>query len=163
MLADKKEEQEVLFKDIIYKRLNVREAELTARAIAQDRARKPLHPNPEFTRIEREFVERLGTRVRIDQREKGGKIIISFFSDEDLQKILDSFGEGKERGAFPVAPPSENEMPFSAEGGEGSVLPQVAPEQEPQFLTAVADEPATPEKNNNDDEEYLYSVKNFTV
>ncbi|MBI3074896.1 MAG: ParB/RepB/Spo0J family partition protein [Parcubacteria group bacterium] len=164
MLADKKEEQDVLFKDIIYKRLNVREAEITARAIAVDRARKPLHQNPEFTRIEREFVERLGTRVRIDQREKGGKIIISFFSDEDLQKILDSFGEGKGKGAYPVAPPSENEMPFSAEGGEGGIPPQamIPAGEEPQFLTAAADESAV-QKKDNDDEDYLYSVKNFTV
>ena len=108
-------------------------------------------------------MERLGTRVRVEQREKGGKIIISFFSDEDLKNILDSFGEGKERGTFPVVPPHEGEMPFSAEDGESVLPPQMAPiQQESQFLTAVADEPVVPKKDN-EDEDYLYSVKNFTV
>lgn len=161
MLTDKKEEQEVLFKDIMYKRLNVREAEITARAIAQDRARKPLHQNPEFTRIEREFVERLGTRVRVEQREKGGKIVISFYSDEDLQHILDSFGEGKVREAFPAVPPSGGGMPFPG-GGENMLPPQMQSpqgESEPtQFLTAAADV-----AKGNDDEDDLYSIKNFTV
>lgn len=161
MLADRREEQEVLFKDIVYKHLNVREAEMTARAIAQDRARKPLHQNPEFTRIEREFVERLGTRVRVEQREKGGKIVISFFSDEDLQHILDSFGKGKIEEAFPAAPPSGGGMPFPG-GGENILPPQMQlPQDEsesPQFLTVAADT-----KKDIDEEDDLYSIKNFTV
>lgn len=162
MLADRKEEQEVLFKDIVYKRLNVREAEITARAIAQDRARKPLHQNPEFTRIEREFVERLGTRVRVEQREKGGKIVISFYSDEDLQHILDSFGEGKVREAFPAVPPSGGDMSFPG-GGENILPPQIqspqAESEPPQFLTASADA----KEDNGDGEDDLYSIKSFTV
>jgi ParB family chromosome partitioning protein len=90
MLVDHPEEQLVLFKEILYKKITVREAERLARKIAYDRVRKPeFMPDPEITELEEEFQEKLGTRVHIDRKDLGGQIKIDFFSTEDLRAILD--------------------------------------------------------------------------
>ena len=90
MLADHPEEQIVLFKEIVYKKITVREAERLARKIAYDRVRKKeFMPDPEITELEEEFQEKLGTRVHIDRKELGGQIKIDYFSTEDLRTILD--------------------------------------------------------------------------
>ncbi|MFZ1735574.1 MAG: ParB/RepB/Spo0J family partition protein [Candidatus Moraniibacteriota bacterium] len=90
MLADHPEEQIVLFKEIVYKKITVREAERLARKIAYDRVRKKeFMPDPEITELEEEFQDKLGTRVHIDRKEEGGQIKIDFFSTEDLRSILD--------------------------------------------------------------------------
>jgi ParB family transcriptional regulator, chromosome partitioning protein len=95
MLADHPEEQLVLFKEILYKKITVREAERLARKIAYDRVRKKeFMPDPEITELEEEFQDKLGTRVHIDRRELGGQIKIDFFSTEDLRTILDLINKG---------------------------------------------------------------------
>jgi ParB family chromosome partitioning protein len=89
MLADHPEEQLVLFKEIVYKRITVREAERLARKIAYDRVRKKeFMPDPEITELEEEFQDKLGTRVHIEKKELGGQIKIDYFSTEDLRTIL---------------------------------------------------------------------------
>lgn len=96
MLADHPEEQMTLLKEIIYKKITVREAEKLARKIAYDRVRKKeFMPDPEITEIEEEFQEKLGTRVHIDRKELGGQIKIDFFSTEDLRMILDLIQKGE--------------------------------------------------------------------
>ena len=90
MLADHPQEQLVLFKEIVYKKITVREAERLARKIAYDRVRKKeFMPDPEITELEEEFQEKLGTRVHIERKESGGQIKIDYFSTEDLRTILD--------------------------------------------------------------------------
>ena len=90
MLADHPEEQLVLFKEILYKKITVREAERLARKIAFDRVRKKeFMPDPELVELEEEFQDKLGTRVHIDRKETGGQIKIDFFSNEDLREILE--------------------------------------------------------------------------
>ncbi len=90
MLVDHPEEQIVLFKEIVYKKITVREAERLARKIAYDRVRKKeFMPDPEIVELEEEFQDKLGTRVHIDRHELGGQIKIDFFSTDDLRTILD--------------------------------------------------------------------------
>lgn len=94
MLADHPEEQIVLFKEILYKKITVREAERLARKIAYDRVRKKeFMPDPEIIELEEEFQDKLGTRVHIDRKELGGQIKIDFFSTEDLRAILDQINK----------------------------------------------------------------------
>ncbi|OHB05842.1 MAG: hypothetical protein A3A26_02955 [Candidatus Zambryskibacteria bacterium RIFCSPLOWO2_01_FULL_47_14] len=94
MLADRPEEQIVLFKEILYKKITVREAERLSRKIAYDRVRKKeFMPDPELVELEEEFGERLGTRVQIDKRELGGQIKIDFLSVDDLREILTLIGK----------------------------------------------------------------------
>ncbi len=96
MLVDHPEEQLVLFKEIVYKKITVREAERLARKIAYDRVRKKeFMPDPEITELEEEFQEKLGTRVHIDRKELGGQVKIDFFSTEDLRTILDLIQKGE--------------------------------------------------------------------
>ncbi|MFA5937521.1 MAG: ParB/RepB/Spo0J family partition protein, partial [Candidatus Paceibacterota bacterium] len=94
MLVDHPAEQSVLFKEIIYKKITVREAERLAGKIAFDRVRKKEYaPDPEITELEGEFQDKLGTRVHIDRHELGGQIKIDFFSTEDLRIILESINK----------------------------------------------------------------------
>lgn len=89
MLIDRPEEQKVLFQDIMLRKMNVRDAELAARKIAIERVRKfNASVDPEICALEEKFAESLGTRVRIEKKENGGKLMIDFFSNDDLEDIL---------------------------------------------------------------------------
>lgn len=90
MLVERPEEQEALFQDILLRKLNVREAEMIARKIAKERARKKEKDlNPEIIEFEHRFNEALGTRVHIETKEQGGKIVIDYYDLVDLKKLLD--------------------------------------------------------------------------
>lgn len=91
MLMDKPEEQKTLFTEIVTRKLTVRDAEQVARRIATEKVRKT-DLTPELLLLERELTEKLGTRVRIEKKDKGGKVLIDFFSVEDLAHIREMFG-----------------------------------------------------------------------
>jgi ParB family chromosome partitioning protein len=94
MLTDRPQEQETIFKEIYYKGMNVRDAELTSRSIAKERSRKKeLKLTPEIMELEEQVAELLGTRVRVEPKTingkvQGGKITIDFFTDDEVRKIL---------------------------------------------------------------------------
>ncbi len=91
MLSDRPEEQETLYKEIALKKMSVRESEKVARSIAQDKVRKKKFiRDPRIRDFEKRLSDNLGTRVQIEQREKGGKITIDYFSVNDLESILNS-------------------------------------------------------------------------
>jgi ParB family chromosome partitioning protein len=97
MLSTRPEEQKTLFREIILKRLSVREVERISRRIAVERVRKKeWNIDPELVEIEKQFTNTLGTRVQISQTDFGGKLTIDYFSQEDLRKILDVIAEGKQ-------------------------------------------------------------------
>jgi ParB family chromosome partitioning protein len=89
MLSDRPDEQSTLFKEIVIKKLSVREAERLARDVARDKVRKKdIEHDPQIAGYEEQLAESLGTRVHIEKRDVGGKIVIDFFSPEDLETIL---------------------------------------------------------------------------
>ncbi|MES2014718.1 MAG: ParB/RepB/Spo0J family partition protein [Patescibacteria group bacterium] len=88
MLSDRPAEQNTVFRDIMIRKLSVRDVEKIAREIAVERVRKPDAPRPEIAALQQAFTESLGTKVEIKEAEKGGKLIIDFFSTEDLEGIL---------------------------------------------------------------------------
>lgn len=89
MLIDRPEEQSVLFKEIILKKLNVRDAEQISRRIAVEKIRRHDKAyDPEILEMEKQASESLGTRVQIEPREVGGRVSIEFMSEEDLRNIL---------------------------------------------------------------------------
>ncbi|MEX2405684.1 MAG: ParB/RepB/Spo0J family partition protein [Candidatus Paceibacterota bacterium] len=93
MLKDRPEEQETLYKEVIYKKLSVRDTESIARRVAQDKVRKKKYkPDPEILELEKQLSESLGTRVQIEKKDTGGKIVIDFFSSEDVQELMELFG-----------------------------------------------------------------------
>jgi ParB family chromosome partitioning protein len=89
MLADRPQEQDTLFREIMLKRLTVRDTEAIARRIATDRVRKKEYMySPEILQMERDLSEALGTRVAIEPKEHGGKLSIDYMSEEDLRALL---------------------------------------------------------------------------
>ena len=132
MLADKPAEQDTLFKEIMFKKVNVRDAEHIARRIAFERARR--FEDPDFVDLEEKFKDTLGTRVRIEKKDEGGKITIDFFSKDDLLSLLDKLSKQEKIKA--PAPITEEEKMIMAEGSKEAME---APEED------------------------LYSVRNFSI
>jgi ParB family chromosome partitioning protein len=156
MLVDHPEEQLVLFKEILYKKITVREAERLARKIAYDRVRKKeFMPDPEITELEEEFQDKLGTRVHIDRKELGGQIKIDFFSTEDLRMILDSInksaGEKKPEGML------ENYIAKNVDPGLATDVGRPAPE-----ANEVPLDDRTKDEIKEDDAK-LYDISNFSI
>ncbi len=160
MLNGRAEEQIVLFKEIMYKKMSVREAERVARSIATDRVRKKeLMQDPEVHEMESKLAEALGTRVHIERKENGGKITIDFFSNDDLHSILS------------VVEHAEKKNPHEALNRFDATQAQITPVGELSAdSTTVATEPAqdvmvddrgVEEKEESDDD--LYNIKNFSL
>ncbi len=154
MLADHPEEQMVLFKEIVYKKITVREAERLARKIAYDRVRKKeFMPDPEITELEEEFQEKLGTRVHIDRKELGGQIKIDYFSTDDLRAILDSI---QKTGA-------EKKPDELLENHIANIAPEVpeTPSSDPTAGEAPIDDRSKDEVKKDDSD--LYNISSFSV
>jgi ParB family chromosome partitioning protein len=148
MLGDRPDEQGVLYKEILFKKLNVRDAEQISRRIAVEKVRRhDRNYDPEIFELEESASQKLGTRVHVEPREVGGRVFIEFLSEDDLRKILSV---------------------LNAESGkildvvEGVMTEDVAAVPEP-GETASQTEPAdaVPGKKEGDDD--LYSVTNFSV
>ncbi|MEI7719864.1 MAG: ParB/RepB/Spo0J family partition protein [bacterium] len=89
MLIDRGDEQQTLFREIMLKKLTVRDTEAIARRIAFDKVRRREYLYaPEVMAMERELTEALGTRVAIEPKENGGKLTIDFMGEEDLRVIV---------------------------------------------------------------------------
>jgi ParB family chromosome partitioning protein len=154
MLADHPQEQLVLFKEIVYKRITVREAERLARKIAYDRVRKKeFMPDPEITELEEEFQEKLSTRVHIDRKELGGQIKIDFFSTEDLRTILDSIQKSSN---------VQSDLPAQAGMLENHIAQNIPIEQVGEVVPAEAVDDRAKEDVEKDDTD-LYNISNFSV
>jgi len=52
-------------------------------------SRKSPGTNSQIRSVENELITVLGTKVRLHYSKKGGKIEIQFFSDDDLDRVLD--------------------------------------------------------------------------
>ncbi len=91
MLNDRPEEQEVIFREILLKKMSVREVERIVRKIATDKVRKKSNLDLDAYLIdyEKQFTETLGTRVQIQKTDFGGKLTIDYFSVEDLEGMLE--------------------------------------------------------------------------
>ncbi|MEX2341143.1 MAG: ParB/RepB/Spo0J family partition protein [Candidatus Paceibacterota bacterium] len=113
MLADRSEEQDVLFREILLKKISVRESERISRKIATDRVRKKewKGSDPTLIEFERKLTETLGTRVQIKKTDFGGTVSIDYFDPEDLQKIIDSMAK---KSAASVASGAASEIVIDA-------------------------------------------------
>ncbi len=113
MLIDRPQEQQTLFREIMLKKLTVRDTEAIARRIAFDRVRKKEYLySPEILEMERELSEALGTRVAIETKDNGGKLTIDFFGEDDLRVLFSSLASRLAEGKQPAAAPAEaSEVP----------------------------------------------------
>ena len=154
MLNGRPEEQITLFKEIVTKRLTVREAEAISRRVAVDKVRKQsLKFDPEMVEIENQLTETLGTRVQIEKRQVGGKLTIDFFSAEDLRGLLDILDKEK------IEKNKEELNRFiNTEKEQLIEVDNLESEDENQELI---DDRSEEEKDMEDED--LYSVKNFSI
>jgi ParB family chromosome partitioning protein len=86
------EAQLAALKVVVYKALSVRQTEeLVRRLLAEPLPKKQERPaNPETEALEEEFREALGTKVSLSRSRKGqGRLVIHFYSEEELQAIYD--------------------------------------------------------------------------
>jgi len=112
MLADRPQEQEVLFKEIQLKHLTVRDTESIARRIAFDKVRKKEYLySPEIMDMERELTEALGTRVAIEPKENGGKLSIDFMNEDDLRVVFIRLAARIKTAQEPAAPAEGASVP----------------------------------------------------
>ncbi len=194
MLADRPAEQMTLFREMVIKKLSVRESEKIARSIATDKVRKKdFDFDPQLAAYQERLSETLGTRVSIEKKEVGGKIVIDYFSPEDLQTILDLLKSNEMKGKSAMMQEYLSKNSESPAAGDPAQMPQAfapelppsdaiptVPEIRPEELTAPA-EPSylaqgEPEMTQSDmlddrdahqiDEEEntdLYNVNNFTI
>ncbi len=81
-----------LLAQIIKKRLSVRQTEALVRDVnaagQRGQQRKP-DPDPEAEALQEMFQSALGTKVQLQRGKKGGRVVIHFYSDEELQAIYD--------------------------------------------------------------------------
>ena len=77
-----------LAKKIATKGLSVRETEQLVRSVSEPRRKIKKNKDPEIMSIEEEIQHKLGTKVNIVQGKKRGRIEIQYFSNEDLQRLL---------------------------------------------------------------------------
>lgn len=162
MLTDRPEEQETLFKEIMFKKLTVREAEQLARKVAVDRVRKKeFMPDPELLELEGKLNTALGTRVHIERKDNGGKVMIDFFTNDDLRQILTLLESNKS-----VVP--ANMLERHVASIQNAIAPETTSPVEIATETIASPEPVTPVDDTTSSDpdmnnEELYSIKNFTI
>ncbi len=105
LMAEGAVRRQVLFDRIVRDGLSVREAERIARGDDHPSAAtngdvptngKPMRPSrfkdPNSRALEAGLSEFFGTPVRLESAGVGGKMVVEYYSDEDLQRILDILG-----------------------------------------------------------------------
>lgn len=160
MLIDRPEEQMVLFKEIMFKKMTVRDAEKAARKIAFDKVRKKEYLlDPEIAEMEERLQESLGTRVHIEKKENGGYITIDFFTNDDLHTILGlikSSGEGNPNAMLDKYEASQQPEVVVTTTEE---IPEVINEDNSHLL----DDRTNEEMKKTEEDIDLYNIKNFSI
>lgn len=191
MLSDRPDEQSTLFKEIVIKKLSVREAEQLARGIAKDKVRKKdIAHDPQITDYEEKLAESLGTRVHIERRDVGGKIVIDYFSPDDLETILTLLkNNGTNKNAMlekymntqttetttasvpgvyqpelaAYVPNTNEQIEVYNPPLEASVEPSYLAQDEPEMSQPEMLDDRSSEEVEKDDNSDLYNINNFTI
>lgn len=164
MLTDRPQEQETLFREIMLKRLTVRDTESIARRIAVDRVRKKEYLySPDVLAMEKELTEALGTRVAIETKENGGKLSIDFMGEEDLRALFTRL-----QARLSEAPPSPTSHSPSASESVGvhvqqDSASQGAPSQQTPASAADAASLDDRTKQEREAEENTFDPSSFSI
>lgn len=121
MLMERPEDQMNLFKEMLERKMTVRDAEKISRNLAYERSRsygKESSIELEARDIAKQLADVLGTRVLVERLgDKGGRIYIDFFSSEDLRSFLERVKEGgREEVGFDAKKTFAEEEILPAEG-----------------------------------------------
>ena len=82
------ERQLALFKMVLEQNWNVRQVEAKVRELMARPRLEAAGPDPRTLALENELRHRLGTKVKIEKKGNGGKILIEFFSTEELDELI---------------------------------------------------------------------------
>jgi ParB family chromosome partitioning protein len=89
LALNKQADQLKVLRAIVKRGLSVRQTEEMVRRVTA--GAQPKHrgepPSPETEALENEFRNALGTKVRLFRSKKGGKLVIQFYSEEELEAI----------------------------------------------------------------------------
>ncbi len=91
LMLEEPEEQLLAYHTVVRRGLSVRQTEELVRRlqVAAPEEAETRGRSPETEALEREFRDALGTRVDLFRSRKGGKVVIHFYSEEDLQSLYD--------------------------------------------------------------------------
>jgi len=90
LAIEDKYKQVELAKRIVKNGLSVREVEKLSRKKDVSRETTIDENTPYIKQIEEKLIEKLGTRVNIRYKKGKGSVVINFFSDEELNRLLES-------------------------------------------------------------------------
>lgn len=91
------EAQTAVLNSIVANSLSVRQTEsLVNKMLAGEKpaVKRTKRKDPQLLSLESQFRQRLGTKVDIQKKGKGGRVVIHYYSDEDLQTIFEALIEG---------------------------------------------------------------------
>lgn len=91
---DRALDQISLGRKIINKGLSVREAEVLASRVVRHKPPSIKRKDPQISNLEDALKRFLGTKVRIYEGEKGGRVEIEYYSKNDLIRIIEIFQKG---------------------------------------------------------------------
>lgn len=92
------EAQTSVMNQIVKRDLSVRQTEALVKKLVtgeKPKSRQKKNLPPELKALQTRFEQSLGTRVHIQQGAKGGKVVIHFYSDEELQTIYEAIVSGE--------------------------------------------------------------------
>ncbi len=95
LALDNPEKQRALFELILKNSLTVRQTESKAGEISVKQHKRAINIDPEMKNLEDQLSQSLNTKVKLSKSGKGGKIIIEFYSPEELGNISDKIVGGK--------------------------------------------------------------------
>jgi ParB family chromosome partitioning protein len=96
-----KEVQEKLCNEIIDKNLSVRETENLVKRFLVDKkeVKKESKQDENIVRIEDDLKKILGTKVKLFNNNKKGKILIEYYSNDELERLLEIFKNMGNKGS----------------------------------------------------------------
>ena len=81
-----------IWKKVINQNLSVRSVEGLLKTSTKKKINQKNISSPQVRSLENKLIEMLGTKVKIKPAKDGGRIEISYFSDDDLERLLDLIG-----------------------------------------------------------------------
>jgi ParB family chromosome partitioning protein len=98
MTIQVRDHQIALAHQIIENGISVRQADLLAKKIAQPRHTRSRRKEALWVDLEDRLKRSLGTKVSIESGRKGGKIMIEYYSPEDLERLIEIMLGWNEQG-----------------------------------------------------------------
>ena len=90
---------EVLRKEIVKQNLTVRQTENKVNKLKIDSGKNSVHTGAQkdifIKDLEKDLARRLGTKVDVSPKKIGGKLVVTYYSDDDLERIRQLMGSNK--------------------------------------------------------------------